>query len=108
MILQFPQEVLNVVVAYIEPIWLFQLEEAYPSLAEYLSTQSANKIWYELFPAALMSEPEYHQDEREVEKNLKALREGGVDKLTYDRSSKHKIKYVTASSGIQSKDTDCG
>lgn len=106
MILQFPPEILYKVVAYVEPIWLFQLEEAHPVLAEFLSTQGANKIWYELLPAALMSEPEYFQDEGEVQKVLQALRESGAeDKITFQRQSKYKLGYVSHSgfnsSGIQ-------
>jgi hypothetical protein len=96
MILQFPPEILCKVVAYVEPIWLFQLEEAHPILAEFLSTQEANRIWYELLPAALMSEPEYFQDEREVQKILQALRGAGAeDKITFQRESKYKLGYVS-------------
>lgn len=106
MILQFPQEILNTVIAYVEPIWLFQLEDAYPLLAQFLFTQQANKIWYELLPAALMCEPEYFQDEIEVAKMLAALREAGTDKLTFDRSSKYISKYVSNSKMPRCWDTD--
>jgi hypothetical protein len=93
MILQFPPEILCTILAHIEPIWLFQLEEAHPTMATLLSTQRANKIWYELLPPALLSEPEYFQDEIEVAKILKAYRKAGLsDKIVLPDSSEYKLR----------------
>jgi hypothetical protein len=52
------------VLGYLEPIWLFQAEAAYPPIRA-LST-SLNSIWYEIIPPALFTEPEHFQNEGRV------------------------------------------
>jgi hypothetical protein len=52
------------VLGYLEPIWLFQAEAAYP-LIRALSI-SLNSIWYEITPPALFAEPEHFQNEDHV------------------------------------------
>ena len=52
------------VLGYLEPIWLFQAEAAYPQIRA-LST-SLNSVWYEIMPPALFTEPEHFQNEDHV------------------------------------------
>ena len=66
MLLQFPPEILQCVLGYLEPIWLFQLAAAYPKINALLSYETSNKIWYDALPAALCLEPENFQDEELV------------------------------------------
>jgi hypothetical protein len=89
-ILQFPSEILCTIFTYIEPIWLFQLEEAHPDLRELLASPCCNKIWYDLLPAALMSEPECFQDEMEI---VKILNEGRNDGVVLPDLSDYILKY---------------
>jgi hypothetical protein len=52
------------ILGYLDPIWLFQAEAAYPQIRA-LST-SLNSIWYENMPLALFAEPEHFQNEDPV------------------------------------------
>jgi hypothetical protein len=52
------------ILGYLEPIWLFQAEAAYPQIRA-LST-SLNSVWYEIMPPALFAEPEHFQNEDRV------------------------------------------
>jgi hypothetical protein len=63
-ILTLPNEILKMVLGYLEPIWLFQAEAAYPQILT-LST-SLNSVWYEILPPALFTEPEHFQNEDRV------------------------------------------
>jgi hypothetical protein len=60
---QFPVEVLEKILMLIEPIWLFQLEQAVPSVAGFLKSEHANLIWYQAVPSALYGSPEAYQSE---------------------------------------------
>lgn len=42
---QFPTEILNDILGRLEPIWLFQLEQAIPSIGAYLNSKEANRLW---------------------------------------------------------------
>lgn len=42
---QFPTEIIDKILVNLEPIWLFQLELAVPSIALYLTHPAANPIW---------------------------------------------------------------
>lgn len=42
---QFPSEILDKVLMLLEPIWLFQLERAVKSIADYLTSWKSNPIW---------------------------------------------------------------
>jgi hypothetical protein len=59
-----PNEILKMILGYLDPIWLFQAEAAHPQIRA-LST-SLNSIWYENLPPALFAEPEHFQDEDRV------------------------------------------
>lgn len=71
-----PKEILKMILGYLDPIWLFQAEAAYPQIRA-LST-SLNSIWYESMPPALFAEPEHFQNEdrlaaRQAEEDSKSL-----------------------------------
>ena len=65
-IVQFPPEILHKVLGQLDPIWLFQLEIACPQMSSFLRSRTANKVWYDAIPAALLTQPEYFQSERDV------------------------------------------
>ena len=58
-IVQFPPEILHKVLGQLDPIWLFQLEIACPQMSSFLRSRTANKVWYDAIPAALLTQPEY-------------------------------------------------
>ena len=76
-LLLLPAEVLKMVLGYLEPIWLFQAEAAYPEIAALSS--SLNSVWYDILPHALFAEPEHFQDEAHVELVHSKLSRGEVD-----------------------------
>lgn len=93
-ILQFPPEILCKIFTYIEPIWLFQLEEAYRYFMKLLSSSYCNKIWYDMIPPALMSEPECFQDEMEVARCLEAYhKSGGQDRVILPDLLQYQMRY---------------
>jgi F-box-like len=63
-LLTLPNEILKMILSYLDPIWLFQAEAACPQIRA-LST-SLNSIWYEIMPPALFAEPEHFQDEERL------------------------------------------
>lgn len=60
-LLALPNEILKMVLGYLEPIWLFQAEAAYTQIRA-LSLR-LNSVWYEIMPPALFAEPEQFQNE---------------------------------------------
>lgn len=52
-IFKLPAELLQMVVELLEPIWMFQLEEAYSEIRERLSYPGANAVWYRSLPPSL-------------------------------------------------------
>jgi hypothetical protein len=52
------------ILGYIDPIWLFQAEAAYPQIRAF--STSLNSVWYEIMPPALFTEPEHFQNEDHV------------------------------------------
>lgn len=68
MLLQFPPEILKLILSYLEPIWLFQVEEAYAEIKEL--SLALNSVWYNSLPAALYLVPEHFQDEDKVNHKL--------------------------------------
>ena len=66
-IAQFPAEILERIIDHLhDPIWIFQAELAFPEVASFLQSPAANRIWYDLLPAALLTLPEYFQSEMHV------------------------------------------
>ena len=63
-IVSLPNEILKMVLGYLEPIWLFQAEAACSQIRA-LST-NLNSVWYEIMPPALFTEPEHFQNEDRV------------------------------------------
>ncbi|KAL2013140.1 hypothetical protein VTN00DRAFT_665 [Thermoascus crustaceus] len=53
LIFKLPAELLQMVVEFLEPIWMFQLEEAYSKIREGLSYPGANAVWYRSLPPSL-------------------------------------------------------
>lgn len=82
-ILLLPPEILKMVCGYLEPIWLFQAEAAYPEIAALSS--SLNAVWYELLPPALFAEPEHFQDEARVSAVRSELSRGNPILKSNDR-----------------------
>lgn len=52
------------VLGNLEPIWIFQLEAAYPETVAV--TANLNFLWYNRLPPALFIEPEHFQNEGHV------------------------------------------
>jgi hypothetical protein len=59
-----PNEILKMILGYLDPIWLFQAEAANPQIRALLA--NLNSTWYENLPPALFAEPEHFQDEDHV------------------------------------------
>lgn len=78
-LLQFPPEILKHILAYLEPIWLFQVAAAYTRINDLLDFETSNRIWYDAVPAALFLEPESFQDEALVKDRILACSKGVVD-----------------------------
>jgi hypothetical protein len=76
MLLQFPPEILKVILGYLEPIWLFQVAAAYHNIHELLDFETSNRVWYDAIPAALLLEPENFQDEVLVNDRMEAYSKG--------------------------------
>ncbi|ETN37553.1 uncharacterized protein HMPREF1541_07175 [Cyphellophora europaea CBS 101466] len=64
---QFPAVILSQILLELEPIWLFQIERAIPSIALFLTHKEANLIWYGVLPPALFCTPEAFQNEKQTE-----------------------------------------
>jgi hypothetical protein len=77
-----PNEILKMVLSYLEPIWLFQAEAAYPQIRA-LST-SLNSVWYEIVPPALFAEPEHFQNEDRVAARRAEPYSGSLRLATFD------------------------
>lgn len=75
-LLQFPAEILKNILAFLEPIWIFQAAAAYPGLDKLLGFEVSNRIWYDAIPAALFLEPESFQDEVLVKDRTSAYSPG--------------------------------
>ena len=73
MLLQLPPNLLNQVLSYLDPIWLFQLELTCTCLASHLRGTFANQVWYTIIPSPLLTTPEHFQDEKVLVMTLKAL-----------------------------------
>jgi hypothetical protein len=86
MLLQFPAEILKIVLSCLEPIWLFQVAAAYPKIDSLLDFQTSNKIWYDAMPAALFLEPENFQDEMLVKDRMSAYSKGDESNATLQLS----------------------
>ncbi len=76
MLVQYPAEILKHILAYLEPIWLFQVAAAYPRINDLLDFENSNRIWYDAIPAALFLEPENFQDEVLVKDRMLAFSKG--------------------------------
>lgn len=89
MLLQFPPEILQRILAYLQPIWLFQVAAAYPQINTLLGYETSNRIWYDVLPAALFLEPENFQDEELVKDRIAAYSNkdevGTSLQLSYDQ-----------------------
>ncbi|KAI1609666.1 hypothetical protein EDD36DRAFT_468580 [Exophiala viscosa] len=60
---QFPMEVLIKICAYLDPIWVFQLELTCTTMARRLRSREANQLWYSSIPPTLKAMPELFQHE---------------------------------------------
>jgi hypothetical protein len=49
------------ILGHLEPIWLFQAEAAFPTIHQI--SRRANRLWYDILPTALFTEPEHFQNE---------------------------------------------
>ena len=87
MLLQFPPEILQAILRYLEPIWIFQVEAAYPQIAEL--SASLTKLWYNALPFALYLEPEHFQ----VEEKFRTVAPGscGVTRMASDKDHEGRL-----------------
>jgi hypothetical protein len=72
LLLRFPTEILKRIFGYLEATWLFQVEAAYAMIAELLSFENSNRLWYDEIPDALLANPENFQDEALVKDRMLA------------------------------------
>jgi hypothetical protein len=91
--LTLPNEISKMILGYLDPIWLFQAEAAFPQIRA-LST-SLNSIWYEIMPPALFAEPEHFQDE-----DLLAARRSEQDSSALYLATSDVRSVLAASSGV--------
>jgi len=60
---QFPMEVLIKICAYLDPIWVFQLELTCTTMTKRLRSREGNQLWYNSIPPTLKAMPELFQHE---------------------------------------------
>ncbi|KAK4944906.1 hypothetical protein LTR10_015825 [Elasticomyces elasticus] len=67
---QFPMEVLIKICAYLDPIWVFQLELTCTTMARRLRSREGNRLWYNSIPPTLKAMPELFQHEEAFAQRL--------------------------------------
>ena len=70
-LLQIHEEIQQMILSYLEPIWVLQVEAAFPEIAGLSSI--SNLMWYNSLPPALFTEPEHFQNESQIDRTSQLI-----------------------------------